>query len=299
MTSYMHGDVINAKKSLLKASEYVPFDEEQTLRYETWRARADLLEERRVKRAKVLTLQCQRYAKKIEGMGICKILAVVKRSRLTHTFAGFIHTIYDEKNKGDQLMKNGRLLQAASAYSTALDMIEQPKWFYDLKFRIRELIFEHYSAVDAMNTLTFKLHAGLAAAALKSHNYEEVVQLTDSALECRNFYVSCTNHKWDSSGHMSETSCMDWVEDQKLDLVRVHYSRGLSLHRLGNPMSGIEHLERALSFDPGDSTVSAQLTKLKQQRRMVVERQQKRLEKVNDQQRKLYTKQARRRTRNK
>lgn len=73
MYSYMHGQVYEANESLWKASEFVPFDEEQTSRYKTWRAHADWLEARRAKRNEVRTLQRQRYTKKIEGMGICNI----------------------------------------------------------------------------------------------------------------------------------------------------------------------------------------------------------------------------------
>lgn len=73
MNSYMHGDVYKAKETLWKASEFVPLDGEQTSRYNTWRAHADWLEARRAKRDEVRSSQRQRYAKKLQGMEICKI----------------------------------------------------------------------------------------------------------------------------------------------------------------------------------------------------------------------------------
>lgn len=194
-------------------------------------------------------------------------------------------------------MRDGRSLQAASAYKTALDKIKQPKWFYDSEIMMRETNFGDHSAVDALNVLTFKLHAGLAAAALMTHKYEEVVQLTDSALKCSSPYSTCTHRTWNFCSHTYRSGRGDWKEDQKLDLVRVHYSRALSLHRLGDTVSAIEHMEKALSLDSGDSTVFEQLTLLKQHQQMVVEEaRKKRLDKLNAPQKKLYIKQARRKT---
>lgn len=193
-------------------------------------------------------------------------------------------------------MRNGRPLQATSVYKTALNKIKQPKWFYDSKFMIRESIFEDRSAVDALNVLTCKLLAGLAAAALRSHKYKEVVQLTDSALKCSIGNSDCTHGSWDFCSHRYEISRRGWEGHRKFDLVRLHYCRGLSLHRLGDTVSGIEHMEKALSLDPGDGTVFAQLTLLKQQQQQVEEEaRKKRVNKLNVLQKKLQVKQARRR----
>lgn len=226
-----------------------------------------------------------------------RFLAVLKRTILTYTFTVFIYNIYDKKKKGDRLMRNGRPLQAASVYKTALGKIKQPKWFYDSKFMIRESIFEDRSAVDAMNVLTCKLLAGLAAATLRSHKYKEVIQLTDSALKCSIGSSDCPHGIWDFCSHRYEIGCRGWEGHRKFDLVRLHYCRDLSLHRLGDTVSAIEHMEKALNLDPGDGTVFAQLTLLKQQQQEIQEEaRKKRLYKLNGPQKKLYVKQARRKT---
>lgn len=296
MNSYMHGDVYGAKESLWKAGVFVPFDQEQASRYETWRAHADRLAATRAKRLEVWDLQCQRYAEKLEGMGIRKFLTILNISILTHPFAELIYKIYDTKKKGDRLLRNGCSLQAAAVYKTALDKIKRPKWLYDSKVMIKYASFGDHSAVDAMNVLTFQIQAGLAAAALRSHDYKEVIQLTASALKCDSESSDCTHKRWDNCSHTYKRGQKNWEKDQKLDLIRVHFSRALSLHRLGDTVSAIEHMEKALSLDPRDGTVFAQLKLLKKQRLVQVEVRKRRLDKLNGLQMKLLIKQARRRT---
>lgn len=65
--SYAHGDVFEAIRSLSQAGEYVPFDEEQQSRCETWQAHADRLRAVSDAREKAKKIRLEQQHKKTEG----------------------------------------------------------------------------------------------------------------------------------------------------------------------------------------------------------------------------------------
>lgn len=143
-----------------------------------------------------------------------------------------------------------------------------------------------------MKALTFKLQAGLAAAGLMSGKYQEVIQLTESALTCNSPDGDCDHgHRYNCNlGYNDDRP--DRVGDQKLDYQRLHYSRALAHDRLGDPVRAIEHMEKALEYYPRDRTVFAQLALLKQKSAA----QKPRAEKLNVSQDQLRKKQENRRS---
>ena len=208
-----------------------------------------------------------------------------------HRSVAMIQVVCSWKQKGDRLIRNGRSILAASAYQAALNKLDFVHRNCYIYFTIRAEAFKGYTASDAMNALTFKLQAGLAAAFLMSRRYTEVTQLTKSALQCSNSYCDCRNRPYDCRSR-SRTYEQDWAEDQKLDCLKIHYCRALSLHHTGDAAHAVEQMEQAHSVDAGDGTVFAQLTILKQQ--LAAARKQ-RLEKLNSLQNQLRKKQATRR----
>ena len=207
--------------------------------------------------------------------------------------AAKIQVVWHWKQKGDRLIRSGRSILAASAYQAALnklDFVHRKCYIY---FIIRAEALKGYSAVHAMYALTIKLQAGLAAAGLMSRKYTEVAQLTKSVLKCSNSYCNCQNRPYDRPDGPND---QDWAEDPKLDGLKLHYCRALSLHHTGDTPHAIEQMEQALSLDPGDGTVFAQLTILKQRLAQAegAARKQK-LEKLNSLQNQLRKKQATRR----
>ena len=199
------------------------------------------------------------------------------------------------KNKGDRLLQSDRSILAASVYQTALnkiDLIYRDCYIY---FNVRATTFQGYEAVDAMKALTLKLQAGLAAADLMSGMYQEVIQLTESALRCNGPDGECPyayRHLYNCT--LGYNGNRDWNEEQKLDYQRLHYSWAQALHHLGDIVPAIEHMEKAMGYYPRNRTVFAQLARLKQ-KSAAEKRRAKRLNASQDQLRK---KQERRRAKN-
>ena len=65
--SYSHGHVLEALRSLLEAGDYVPFDEEQTSRYENWQAQADELYVKHHERNESRCAQRKKQIGKVKG----------------------------------------------------------------------------------------------------------------------------------------------------------------------------------------------------------------------------------------
>lgn len=200
--------------------------------------------------------------------------------------------------KGDRLFRSGRSYLAASVYQAALKKLESLHCADILDSITTAKTFRRFSAVDARKILAFQIGACLAAASLKSRDYEEVVAQTASILKCDNerhsliyrFHKYCSHSYWSSAGH--------WAEDQKFEYVRIHYCRAMALYHLGHTLSAAEHMEAALLLDPGDNNVFEKLTMLKQtlaKQNLAKEAARKqRLEKLNRSQIQLRKKQARR-----
>ena len=204
------------------------------------------------------------------------------------------------KKKGDRLIRSGRSILATSAYKTAIEKLERLKnHSYRHYFLLTANPLQSRRALDAIHTLSFKLHAALAAAGLMYRKYEEVGRLTESVLARGSNYDLCVHGLWWGCDYMYCYVERDWAKHLKLDLVKIHYCRALSLHHLGDTVSAIEHMEEALSLDRGDGTVFAQLVLLKQQQlaeaEAEAEARKQRLESLNGLQIKLRKKQARRR----
>ena len=51
----------------------------------------------------------------------------------------------------------------------------------------------------------------------------------------------------------------DWVEERRVDYARILYCRGMAFMRLGDIRRGVEEMETAQGFDPGDGAIGAQL----------------------------------------
>lgn len=208
------------------------------------------------------------------------------------------------KDKGDRLLQNGSSILAASTYQTALSKLEPLNQDRHPGFTIRSTIFEGYRAWDAVNALKFKLQASIAAAYLMSRKHEEVSRLIDAGLKCSHAHRGCThdqshdycNHMYSNYGRpcWAEDPEHDWAEDQKLDYAKMHYCKAIALEHTGDTVGAIDHMEKALSFDPGDETASAQLMRLKEKRKENGARSE-RLKKLNSGQIQLRNKQIRRR----
>ncbi len=205
---------------------------------------------------------------------------------LTFSSAGKLLVVCNWKKKGDALIRSGRSILAASTYQTALHKLSLLTQTSDVYFTITGDFYGGYSAIDAINSLKLKLSAGRAAACLMSRKYEEVVQLTDSVFNssltpddlchCRRRRIFC-----DKERH--------WMDEHKLDYMKIYYCKAQSLKHSGDTKGAIQHMEKALHFDPGDGTVFTQLGLLKLQRR------EQRAKKLNSLQNQLRKKQARRR----
>ena len=89
-----------------------------------------------------------------------------------------------------------------------------------------------------------------------SRSYDDVMLWTDAALECSHEYLEDTYYP--EYHHR-------WREDQRLDYQRLHLCRALALKHTRDLVGAVENMEMALTFDPGDGNVFAQLTLLKRQ----------------------------------
>ena len=164
----------------------------------------------------------------------------------------------------------------------------------NLSFIIKAKSFQGYTAVEAIKILALRIEACLAAASLKSRNYKEVVTQTDAALKCDDERYIRIHRCGRRCSHSYENSNGEWVEHQNLDYLRLHYCRAMALHHLGDTVTAKNHMEEALSLDPGDNNVFEKLTMLKQELAEKAARKVK-LEKLNSSQNQLRKKQARRR----
>lgn len=205
------------------------------------------------------------------------------------------------KRKGERLFRSGRSYLAASVYETALKKLDLLKHNRDLYFRITSKTFQGRNAEDATKVLAFKIEANLAAALLKSRTYKEVVTQTAAALRCDNKYH---NGQWPRHSCCSDSYCYwpslgDWMDDQKFELLRLHYCRAMALYHLGDMECAEWHMEEAHRLDPGDNDVYEKLTmlrhKLAEEAAEAAAARELRLEKLNISQNQLRKKQARRR----
>ena len=204
------------------------------------------------------------------------------------------------KRKGERLFRSGRSYLAASVYQTALKKLEILNRNHDLFYYIiKAQSFQGYGALDAIKILTLRIEACLAAASLKSREYKEVVAQTDAVLKCTNERCSHIHRSPGQCSHSYRYLDGRWLEDQKLEYVRIHYCRAMALYHLGDTATATNHMERALHLDPGDNIVLEKLTMLRQ--KLAEEPAQRlrnlRLEKLNSSQNQLRKKQARRRAR--
>lgn len=264
--SYTHGDVREATRDLEKAGELVPLNEEQKCRLEVWKNHVDSLDMRRAKQREANEMQSQKRNEKIEG--IAKSLLISEKRRLTLPFIGKLLVACNWKNKGDRLLGKGRSDLAASTYETTLSKIDQIPQIRDLNFTTKSGIFEGYPALNAIKTLKFKVQAGVAAAFLMSRKYKDVMGSTNAALTCSHAYCQCTDRYSDNCSNRYWGEEYDWMEDQKLEYLKIHYCKAMALKHMGDTVRAIEHMETALGFDPGDSTVVEQLDLLKQNRKV-------------------------------
>lgn len=198
--------------------------------------------------------------------------------------------------KGDRLLRSGRSILAASTYQTALSKIDLIRRKSYINFDVRANAFQGFDAVDTLNALALNLQAGLAAAHLMSQKFKEVVLSTKSALRCNQAAQDCPHRSW-YCNHSYRDRKRDWAKDQRLDYQRIHYCRAIALKYLGDTEYAVEHMEKALTFDPGDGTAFAQLTQLRQElEEKKAAARKRRSEKIHSPQNQLRIKQAKRRS---
>ncbi|CAF9922819.1 MAG: hypothetical protein ALECFALPRED_002234 [Alectoria fallacina] len=265
--SYRHGGVYQATADLQDAGQLVPLTEEQEFRLEAWQNHSDSLRDRYTKRIEARRLQSQKQEEKTEGIDTPDQNSLVPgKRRLTLLFTGMFLVACNWKNKGDRLLRSGGSDLAASKYKTALSKIDSIIQKRKLIFTIKSGAFEGYSSGDAINAVKFKLQAGVAAAHLMSHKYRDVGESADAALACVQEYHDSTPRFHKEGRPKLWYDWWYWREDQKLDYVKIYYCKALALKHLGDTVRAMEHMEKALGFDPGDSTVLAQLELLRQKR---------------------------------
>lgn len=132
-------------------------------------------------------------------------------------------------------------------------------------FTIKSGKFENYVAGDAIHALSFKLQACIANTYLIFGDHEEVNKRTAAALACTHASRVCPCPLEGHCSHLYRGYGHDWEEDQKLDYVKLHYCKALALKHVGDTLRATEHMAKALGFDLENSTVSKQLTLLKQE----------------------------------
>ena len=158
----------------------------------------------------------------------------------------------NRKDKGDRLLQSGRSDLAVSRYKTALSKIDL---ISRICFSIKSGRFEGYHAENAIKALRFKVQASLAAAYLKSRKYKDVIRSTNTALACSSAWRDCDHRDWENCCPKYWDESHDWMEDQKIDYLKLHYSKAMALRHKGVTSRAIGHLEIALSFSRGDGTV--------------------------------------------
>ena len=171
-----------------------------------------------------------------------------------------LQVVCNRKTTGDQLLKSGRSHLAASKFHAALSKLDLLTQTDPDHFTLRTTTYQGHYSLDAINVLTFKLQANIAAACLMSRRYEEVDLWTSTALDCSHDQGSCPHRYIDA--FLGEVE-RDWKEEQGLDYLKIHYCKAMARKHVGDSVGALEHMEKALSFDPGDSTVYTQLSLLK------------------------------------
>lgn len=126
-----------------------------------------------------------------------------------------------------------------------------------------------------------------------SRKYHDTIQLTEDALRPNDTHMY---HAYDDDNSYYQSYWWDghkWAEDQSFGAARIHYCKALALKYTGDTAGAVEHMEKAVEFDPGDNQAFDQLKLLK----LELEQQRaKRMEKLNAPQIQLREKQARRKT---
>ncbi len=264
--SYAHGDVHEARSDLWDAGQLVPFDEEQESRYAAWRTHSDILHDRRARQASAAELQSQKRDEKTEGMEDPESTPLfLGKKRLTLVIAGMFLVACNWKKKGDRLLRGGRSDLAALKYMITISKIDGLKnKNRDLDFELRSETFKGYRICNAIKALSFKVQASVAVAFLMSRMYRDVWRSTDAALTCDNAQSNCKHGQYDHCDHTYWSESHEWMKDQRLDYLRLYQCRALALKRMGDTVHAVENMEKALGFDPGDSTVLMQLVSLKQ-----------------------------------
>ena len=290
--SYTHGDVSGALCDLHAAGQFVPLNEEQESRREAWQSHADRLWARETNRWDTTREREDKRDKKAEGIihpaELPPILAIIE---LICSSAEQIQVVCKRKKKGDAFIRRGHSILAASTYQTALHKLRLLTQTSKIHFKMTGNFYVGYCAFAAINSLKLKLSAGLAAASLMSRKYEDVGQLTSSVLKCSLAADDCREQRYcDCMSNLFDPE-RNWMDDHKLDYLKIYYCKAQSLKHSGDTKRAIQHMEKALGFDPGDGTVFTQLGLLKQQR--LAEREQ-RAKKLNFLQNQLRKKQARR-----
>lgn len=164
------------------------------------------------------------------------------------------------KAKGDRLLRNGRSDLATTKYEAALLKVEAIRQHRDLDCMINTGTFKDYDAIDGINVLTFRTYAGMAASLLMSRKYKDVIELTDVALQRNQYRQGALDHCY-----MQDYLCdgYDWALDQRFDYAGIHYCHAISLKKRGDTSGAVEHMEKAVEYDPGDGQAFEQLQILK------------------------------------
>lgn len=260
---YIQGNVWEAKEDLSEAGQLVPLNEEQQSRYEAWQIRADILSQRRDDKEQARNLRSEKENEKTEGIETPDRKTLVsERRRLTGLFIALLLVACNWKDKGDRLLRRGRSELATSTYKVALSKIDSMGRHRNLYFDMKLGKFAGHCASDSTDALKFKLQASVAASYLMSRRYQDVIQSTDAALECCRDWRDCTHNHYRGCRHTYWDPNRDWRNDQKLDYLKAYYCKGLAHKHMGDTVRAVENLEKALSFDPGDGNVFAQLALL-------------------------------------
>ena len=171
-----------------------------------------------------------------------------------------LQVAYNWKTKGDQLLRSGRSNLAALKYQAALSKLDLLTQTVPYHFSLRTTTYKGCESIDVINVLTFKLQANMAASCLMAQKYEEVELWTSTALNCDHWSWKCPHQYFNGLFPEKEHN---WKEDQRLDYLKIHYCKAMAHKHVGDGAGALEHMEKALTFDPGDNTVFTQLMSLK------------------------------------
>ncbi|KAM0798573.1 hypothetical protein BDR22DRAFT_858927 [Usnea florida] len=234
-----HGRVENAVRDLEEADSFVPLNQEQRSRYDCWKKDRDRIRER-------FRDNCYRTSQR-------HLLKEKKAEDM-------LQVVYNRKTKGDQLLRSGRSNLAALKYQAALSKLDLLTQTDPDHFPLKTTTYRGYDSIDVINFLTFKLQANMAASCLMAQKYEEVELWTSTALNCDHWAWGCPHKYYQRFFQEKEHN---WKEDQRLDFLKIHYCKAMARKHMGDGAGALEHMEKALTFDPGDNTVYSQLMLLK------------------------------------